>query len=288
MKPEIRIAWRDGASLAFQVVGDGPRDLLYLPGIESNVDLMWEVPAYRDFLTRLSSFGRLITHDRRGLGCSDRLPAGLAATLEQGRDDLLAVLDAVGSRRPIIFAVQEAAFPVLSFAATHPERVERLVLFGASPSLSWSEDLPHGWTDERWDEELQRWSEVTSLSHFLDAHARTVAPSLEGDDDARRALRRLLMGTESLGAAIAEARMLSRVDLRSILPSISTQTLVIRRDDDASVPAASSRFLADHLARGEYLEIPGRDAIPWVGDQDPIFEALRAFMDVEDPAPTSG
>lgn len=278
MKPDTRIAWRQGFALAYQVVGEGADDVLYLPAYESNVDLMWDVPAYRGFLERMSSLGRLITHDRRGLCCSDRLPPGAAVTLEETCGDLLAILDAAGCRRATVFAVQEAVFPVLLLAATHPERVERLVLFGASPSYAWSEDLPDGWTEEQWDAELRGWEQVTSLGEFLDGHARAIAPSLD-DGAALDALRRLLAGTIGMGAAVAESRKLSSVDMRPILASVTAPTLVIRRASDEMASPSSGRFLAEHVAEGEYVEVPGRDSLPWVGDTEPILQAIERFID---------
>jgi pimeloyl-ACP methyl ester carboxylesterase len=278
VEPEIRVAWRDGFALAYQVVGGGDRDIVYLPGYESNVDLMWDIPAYRSFLDGLGSLGRLITHDRRGLGCSDRLPPGTAATLEETRDDLLAVMDAAGSRRATVFAVQEAVFAVLLLAATRPERIDRLVFFGASPSYAWSEDLPDGWTGEQWDEELRSWAAVTSTTAFTEAHARSVAPSLSDDDDALHALGRLLRSTEGMGAAISDARTLSSVDVRDLLPSVEAPTLVIRREDDGSAPASGGRFLAERVAEGRYVEIPGRDSLPWVGDSEPIMREVARFV----------
>ena len=141
--------WRDGFALAYQVYGEGERDLVYLPGYESNVDRMWDIAAYRSFLESLATLGRLITHDRRGLGCSDRLPPGTAATVEEGRDDLVAVLDAAGiatchDRRRAGGGLRGPP------ARGHtPGRVDRLVLYGATPSYAWSEDLPDGWTEQK-------------------------------------------------------------------------------------------------------------------------------------------
>ena len=278
MDADIRIAWHQGFALAYQVTGTGTDDIVYLPGYESNVERMWQIPGYRAFLEALSSFGRLITHDRRGLGCSDRLPPGVAVTLEQGRDDLVAVLDAAGSRRAIVFAVQEAVFPALLLAATRPQLVERLVLFGATPSYAWSEDLPDAWSEEEWEAQIRDWEGVTSLTAFLDEHARAIAPSLHGDADALSALRDLLMSTTSLGAAVAESRNLSRIDLRPVVPTIAAPTLVIRRIDDRMASATGARWLADHVERGEYLEVPGKDSLPWIGDSGPILRAVERFM----------
>lgn len=278
VKPEIELTWRDGFALAYQVYGEGERDLVYPPGYESNVDRMWDVAAYRSFLESLATLGRLITHDRRGLGCSDRLPPGSAATVEEGRDDLLAVLDAAGSRRATIVAVQEAVFVALLLAATHPARVDRLVLFGATPSYAWSEDLPDGWTEQQWDDELGAWASVENLTGFIEEHARSLAPSLDGDADELRTLGSLLLSTESIGAAVADARQLSGVDMRPVLASVSAPTLVIRRADDAAASPSSGRYLAEHIVDGEYVEVPGADSLPWLGDRGPVVDAIALAM----------
>jgi pimeloyl-ACP methyl ester carboxylesterase len=152
------------------------------------------------------------------------------------------------------------------------------VLFGATPSYSWSEDLPDGWTMERWAEEHRAWAAVTDLSGFLDEHARGIAPSLEGDATGLESLRRLLMATETLGAAVEESRALSRIDLRSVLPSVRCPVLVIRRADDATASPSGGRFLADHVPDGIFVEVPGRDGLPWVGDAEPVLLAVERFL----------
>jgi len=165
----------------------------------------------------------------------------------------------------------------LSLATSHPERVERLVLFGAAPSYARSEDLPDAWTEEQWATEIRTWEGVTSFSGFLDEHARAIAPSFDDDVEALLALRHLLASTMSMGAAIAESRTLSRIDMREVLPSVAAPTLVIRRTDDQMASATGGRFLAEHTVHGQYVEVPGRDSLPWVGDADPILRAIERF-----------
>ena len=177
MEPNIRVAWHEGFALALQVVGDGDVDLLHLPGFESNVDAMWTIPAYRAFLERLASIGRLITHDRIGLGCSDRLPPGVAPTLERSRDALLAVLDVAGSRRVTVLAVQEAVFPALSLAADHPEAGRRSRAVRSDAELRMVRGPARRMTPERWEQEHRAWAAVTDLTGFLEEHARGIAPS---------------------------------------------------------------------------------------------------------------
>jgi pimeloyl-ACP methyl ester carboxylesterase len=288
VKPDVRITWNDGFALAYQVVGQARNDLVYLPGFESNVDLMWDIPSYRRFLERLSSFTRLITLDRRGVGCSDRLPPGVAPTLEDLADDVVAVMQAASSDSATVVAVQASAFVALLLAATHPERVERLILFGASPSWERSDDLPDEWSREQWESEHRRLERVTKASDEAEGYIRSAAPSFFGDAASKRALASLFLNTQGLGAGIAEERMFSETDLRAILPSIVAPTLCVRREDDGSAPVSSVRYLAEHIRSGEYVEIPGADSLPWIGDQEPIVELVERSMGVEPAASTPG
>ena len=287
MKPDVRITWNDGFAIAYQVVGSAPRDLVYLPGFESNVELMWDIPIYRHFLEELASFSRLITVDRRGAGCSDRLPPGVSPTLEEIADDVLAAMGAANSPHATLFATQEAAFPAMLLAATHPSQVDGLVLFGASPSWARSDELPDEWSAERWETQHRSVERSTNATDFADGYIRSAAPSLFGDEAAKRALAGLFLNTAGIGAATAESKMFSELDLRDTLPSIAAPTLVLRRKDDEVTAASSARFLAEHVQRGEFVEIAGRDSLPWIGDQQPVLEAVQRFMGAERSAPVS-
>ena len=282
MKPDVRFTWNDGFALAYQVVGKGRNDLVYLPGYVSNVDLQWDVPPYARFLERLASFSRLIVMDRRGCGCSDRLPPGQAATLEEMVSDVVAVMDTVGARRATMFAESEHAFVAMLLAATRPLLVSRLVLFTASPSWKRSDDLPDEWTPEDWGSQIRWMGGVTSLMDHEEQHVR--GTSLERDPSMWRALASLLVNTEGLGAGMAEARMWSEVDLRHVLPSIAAPTLVMRRQGDRDSEASSGRYLAEHVQNGRFVDLPGDDQLAWIGDHDPVFEELLAFMGTEAPA----
>ena len=281
MKPDVRFTWNDGFALAYQVVGKGREDLVYLPGYISNVDLQWDVPPYARFLERLASFSRLILMDRRGCGCSDRLPPGQAATLEELVSDVVAVMDTVGARRATMFAEQEHAFVAMLLAAARPLLVSRLVLFCASPSWARSDELPDEWSSEDWESQIRWMGGVTSAMEHEEQHVR--GTSLERDTGTWRALASLLINTEGLGASMAEARMWSEVDLRHVLPSISAPTLVMRRQDDRNSESSSGRYLADHVQNGRFVELPGGDALSWVGDHDPVFEELLPFLGTEVP-----
>jgi class 3 adenylate cyclase len=283
MKPDVRFTWNDGFALAYQVVGKGRDDLVYLPGYTSNVDLQWDVPPYARFLERLASFSRLILMDRRGVGCSDRLPPGQAATLEELVSDVVAVMDTVGARRgATVFAEQESAFIAMILAATRPLLVSRLVLFCATPSWARSEDLPDEWTPEDWESQIRWMGGVTSAMESEEQHVR--GSSLERDPSNWRALASLLINTSGLGAMKAEARMFSQVDLRHVLPSIAAPTLVMRRQDDINSESTSGRYLADHVHNGRFVELPGNDPLSWEGEHDPVFEELLPFLGTEAPA----
>jgi class 3 adenylate cyclase len=288
MKPDVRYTWNDGYALAYQVIGRRAEDLVYLPGFASNVDLMWDIPTYRTFLERLASFCRLITVDRRGVGCSDRLPPGVAPTLEEITGDVLAVMEAASSSsHATILAVQEAAFSALLLAATHPYRISRMILFSASPSWVRSDALPDEWSSEQWEATIRSAERLTSSRQFSDAYVRDTLPSIYDDETMVEAFDSLLMNTTGLGAAVAEMRMFAETDLRDVLPSINVPTLVLRREGDEPVPESSSRYLAEHIAGAEYVEIPGRDALPWAGDLEPVLEAIQRFMGVEHRPPVS-
>jgi pimeloyl-ACP methyl ester carboxylesterase len=154
-QPETRFAWNGDVALAYQMIGSGERELLYLPGILSNVDLMWDWPEYARFLRRLNSFARLILMDRRGYGSSERFSPDAVAPLEVLVDDVLVVLDEAGVGRVAVFAYEEANFLAALLAASRPERVSHLVLLDPSASWTRNEDLPWEWTRERWEEQIE-------------------------------------------------------------------------------------------------------------------------------------
>lgn len=283
MKPDVRFTWNDGFALAYQVVGNGRDDLVYLPGYISNVDLQWDVPPYARFLERLASFSRLILMDRRGVGCSDRFPPGHGATLEEQVSDVVAVMDTVGARRgATVFAEQETAFIAMLLAATRPKLVSRLVLFCATPSWARSEELPDEWSPEDWESQIRWMGGVTSALETEEQHVR--GTSLGRDPSLLRALASLLINSQGLGASLADARMFSQVDLRHVLPSIAAPTLVMRRQDDINSASTSGRYLADHVQNGRFVELPGSDSLAWEGDLDPVFDELLPFLGTEAPA----
>jgi class 3 adenylate cyclase len=276
--------WR----LAYEVLGDGP-DLMYLPGWVSNVEANWLTPDHARFIQGLASFSRTIVSDRRGNGCSDRLPPGQTSTLEEGVEDLRLIARAAQSSQAAVFGVQEGGFYALLAAATHPERFTKLVLFGAAHTWQRTDETPWGWSDEQFEDSEAAFS-GPALSGVADGYIRTALPSYAGDPVAVRRMVTLLALTESPGSGIAETRMLRQINLRDLLPTIVVPTLVLHRAEDPVEPIESGRYLAEHIPGATLVELPGRDALPWVGESEAVIEEIRRFVVGEDaPAarPTS-
>ena len=274
--PELRYAHNDGFALAYQVLGDGP-DLIYLPGWVSNVEGNWLAPDHARFLERLSSFSRTIVIDRRGTGCSDRLPPGEAMTLEEGVEDLRMVAREAHSSRPALFGVQEGGFYALLAAATHPERFTKLILFGAAHTWRKTSETPWQWSDEDFEDNEAAFS-GPGLSEVARTYIRYALPSYAGDAAAVRRMATLLALTQGPGSGMSESQKLREVDLRDLLPSIRVPTLVLHRTDDPVEPVMSGRFLAGHIEGATLVELPGRDALPWVGESDAVLDEIEAFL----------
>jgi pimeloyl-ACP methyl ester carboxylesterase len=261
-RPDTRITRSGELPLAYQVFGEGPTDLVYLPAFACNVEGNWDVPGIASFLRGLASFTRVVVMDRRGSGCSERLPPGQAATLEEMVDDLDVVMRAASCRRTTLFAVQETAFIAMMAAATHPHRFERLILFGAAPCWRRNDEVPWAWGDEEWEAAFAEFRSYTSIKDFYDGYVRAAAPSLIGDPVTTRLLATLGLLTNGPLAGEAESRRFSDIDVRSLLPVITVPTLVLHRTDDPVEPVQSGRFLAEHIPGATLLELPGDDGLP--------------------------
>jgi len=250
-RPDTRYAKSGDLNIAYQVVGDGPRDLIYVPGWISNVELNWEEPALAHVLERLASFSRLILFDKRGTGLSDPVPQDRLPTLEERMDDVRAVLDAVDSRQTAVFGFSEGGLMSVLFAATYPERTTALVLFGVFAKRIWSPDYP--WAprpDDREREiaELERnWSERMDVDQLV--------PS---EDDAFKArLATYFRRSASPGAAAALMRMNTQLDVRDVLPAIQAPTLVLHRTDDQDASVEEGRWIAARIPGATFVELPG-------------------------------
>jgi class 3 adenylate cyclase len=249
--PETRYAKSGDLNIAYQVIGSGPRDLVYVPGFVSNLDLVWENPGWVHFFTRLSAFSRLILFDKRGTGLSDRV-AGIA-TLEERMDDVRAVMDAVGSERAALWGMSEGGPMSLLFAATYPERATALVIYGSyarHPVLS----LESG-VNERIARIDRSWGSGEYMLQYF-------APSFIADDAIRQRLGRVERQSASPAAAIAISRMNGEIDARDILPTIHLPTLIMHRSGDVTCPVEAGRYLARNIPGAKYVELPGENHVP--------------------------
>jgi pimeloyl-ACP methyl ester carboxylesterase len=279
--PSIRYARSGDVHVAYQQLGEGPLDLVFVPGAWSHLEVFWEEPSAARFLRRLAGFARLILFDKRGTGLSDRVE--VLPTLEQRMDDVRAVMDAVGSERAALLGVSEGGPMCALFAATYPRRTTQLVLLGSSPRLLEADDYPWGRParlTDRFVERIERdWGQGISLPLF--------APSAVGDERLERWFGRLERLGASPGAAVALTHMAAETDVRHLLPSISVPTLVLHRTEDRVVPVEAGRYLAERIPGARYRELPGNDHFPWFGDAEAILAEIEEFVTGTRPAPES-
>ena len=274
MIPQTRYARSGKVNIAYQVTGEGPLDLVYVPGWVSHVELRWEEPDHARFLHRLASFSRLITFDKRGTGLSDRVPDDQLPTLETRMDDLRAVMDAVGSKRAALFGYSEGGNMCMLFAATHPERTVALVTYSCFAKRIWSPDYPWAPTPEARAKEYEQvereWGNEMDLAHYI--------PSKMHDREFARRLATYYRNAASPSAAVALLRMNTQIDVRSVLPTIGVPTLVLHRTGDLDVNIEEARWLASQIPGARFVELQGDDHMPWAGDQDSILEEVQEFL----------
>jgi class 3 adenylate cyclase/pimeloyl-ACP methyl ester carboxylesterase len=253
--PQTRFARTDeGFSLAYQTVGVGPPDIVLIPSL-TGIDAVWDEPSYAAFLEHLATLGRLILFDVRGFGASDPVPAGALPTPEEWMGDTRAVLAAVGSETCHLIAHGASCFIGMLFAAQYPGRTKSLVLVEATARLREDRDYPIGVSAEALERFL-KWNDATwGTEDSVNVHA----PSKVGDQAFRRWLARFERISMSRSANAAQTRWATMLDMRAVLPSIHTPTLVLSRRDCLMIPSAQGRFLADAIAGARYVEVPGRD-----------------------------
>ena len=275
MAPTTRYARTpEGVSIAYQVIGDGPRDLVWVPGWVSHVEAAWDEPTMARFFERLATFSRLILFDKRGTGLSDRVPDSALPTLETRMGDVHAVCDAVGSERAALFGVSEGVSMCALFAATYPGRTSAIILFGGFARRLVAPDYPWGASVEQREaflEEIERdWGGPVGLD--------IRAPSMVGDARFRETWAHYLRLGASPGAALALTRMNAAIDVRPILEAIRIPTLVLHRTGDRTIPVESGRYLAEHIPEASFVELPGDDHLPWIGDSDAIIGEIEQFL----------
>jgi DNA-binding winged helix-turn-helix (wHTH) protein/pimeloyl-ACP methyl ester carboxylesterase len=275
IKPKTQYATgADQVNIAYQVVGEGPLDLVFVMGWVSNLEYFWLEPSFARFLARLASFSRLILFDKRGTGLSDPVPVSDLPTLEQRMTDVQVVLDAVGSRRAALLGVSDGGPMCALFAATYPERTSALVMIGTYAKRTRSADYPWAPTEEEYAvflEEIRKdWGGPVGIV------AR--APSVAYDPQFREWWAAYLRCGASPGAALALTQMNAEIDMRNVFPSIRVPTLVLHRTDDACLPAGGGRYIASLIPGAKYVELEGRDHLPFIGDQDEILSEIEEFL----------
>ncbi len=272
--PETRYARSGDVDIAYQVLGDGPLDLVFVMGWVSHLEYFWKEPSFARFLRRLASFSRLILFDKRGTGLSDRVPIALLPSLELRMDDVRAVMDAVGSQRAAICGVSEGGPLSALFAATYPEKTLALVMIGTYAKRIRDESYPWGPTlaeREAFFEEIhRRWGGPVGIE--------SRAPSMAGDPKFRDWWATYLRMGASPGAAIALTKMNAEIDVRQVLGSVRVPTLVLHRTDDQCLLVEEGRFVASLIPGARMMELPGADHLPFVGDQNEILDAIEGFV----------
>jgi pimeloyl-ACP methyl ester carboxylesterase/class 3 adenylate cyclase len=272
MKPQTRYARSGDVNIAYQVVGEGPRDLVLVPGWLSNIEVFWEDPRVTRFLERLASFSRLILFDKRGTGLSDRVAD--MPYIETRMDDVRAVLDAVGSTRAALCGYSEGGPMCALFAATYPERTSALIMLGSYARLRPDADYPWGRppeANEVWIEECRRdWGGPVGMAIRV--------PTLAADESARQWWARFLRMSASPAGAVALIRMNYQIDIRHVLPVIRVPTLILHSAGDRTIDVGAGRFLAERIAGAKYVELPGIDHVPWGDDSDAILGEIEEFL----------
>jgi class 3 adenylate cyclase/pimeloyl-ACP methyl ester carboxylesterase len=270
--PKTRYARSGDLQIAYQVVGDGPIDLVFVPGFVSHIELLWENPWSAGFFEHLASFSRLILFDKRGMGGSDRPPQ--PSTLEEGMDDVLAVMDAAGSERAALFGASEGGPMSMLCAATHPDRVSALALLATFPRMletdGYGPGLPEEVIDAFFDVLEADWGGPAAIHMF--------APSMADDERFRDAWARYLrLGTSPRGAQ-SLMRLYKEIDVRHVLGAIAVPTLVLHRKGDLVVQAGAGRYIAEHIPGARFVELPGDDHLPWAGDWHPLIGEVEEFL----------
>lgn len=271
-------------NIAYQVVGDGPVDIVFVMGWVSHLEYFWEEPHFAAFLNRLASFSRLILFDKRGTGLSDRVPLAELPTLEQRMEDVHAVMDAVGSEKAVLVGVSEGGPMCSLFAATYPERTAALVMIGTYAKRIRDDDYPWAPTEEQRNaffELMQReWGGPVGIDDR--------APSLANDEAFREWWATYLRMGASPGAAVALTKMNAEIDVRGVLPSVRVPTLVIHRSGDMCLKVEEGRFVAGQIPDAKYVELGGIDHLPFVGGSEEILDEIESFVSGLDEADDYG
>lgn len=273
MTPETRYAKSGGLDIAYQVVGDGPLDIVFVQGFVSHLDLAWETRTFGDPFRRLASLGRLIVFDKRGVGLSDRTTR--VPTLEERMDDLRAVLDAAGSTRAAIIGISEGGPMALLFAASYPERVSALVLWATFARIAAAPDYPEGTPPEAFEHTFRFIERAWGTGHGIRVISVQDAPR---EPSMLALMARFERSAATPSGAIACLRFAAEVDVRHILPTISVPTLVVHRTGDPLIPVVHGRYLAEHIPGARFLEVPGDFHLSAIGQDGPVLDGIEEFL----------
>jgi class 3 adenylate cyclase/pimeloyl-ACP methyl ester carboxylesterase len=272
--PETRYAKKDGVHIAYQVVGEADLDLLLVSAWFSHLEARWEIPGFAHYLRRLSSFSRLISFDKHGIGLSDPIPLDRLPPLEEWMDDVRAVLDAIGCDRAAVMGANEGSLMAAFFAATYPERVTALVLANATARPAWAADHPWGRPPDAVEALVGLIEQTWGKGDVMAA----LNPSIANDQNALEAWGRFMRLSASPAVAAAVTRMAFELDVREILPAISAPTLVVQRRGNPLIPPESGRDVARRIPGAKFVEVPGDDYGFAVGDVDVVIDEVEEFL----------
>jgi pimeloyl-ACP methyl ester carboxylesterase/class 3 adenylate cyclase len=273
VQPETRYARSGDLNIAYQVVGDGPFDLVFVPGYVTHMEMQWKIPTFAPFLEELASFSRLIRFDKRGTGMSDRITG--APTLEMRMDDVRAVMDAGGSKRAAFYGLSEGAAMSLLFAATYPERTAALVVRSAFPRSMWAHDYPWGRSEEQYEQEVNRALQAFGPREQARESVRDLG---EFTDEETDAFLEMIRYGASPGAVEALHRMNREIDVRQVLPAVRVPTLILRGSEDKLVPAEVAQYMAANMPSARVVEIPGAGHLAFANYYPAIISEVRGFL----------
>jgi class 3 adenylate cyclase len=272
----VRYADSESGQIAFQVIGQGPPDLVYVPALVNHIEALWDIPEMARHVEALASFCRLIVLDKRGSGLSDPLPAGRVATVEERMEDITAVLDVVGADRPWFFATADGVAVAVVHAATHPERVAGLVVYAGSARALVADDMPFG-LPERLVPRTLEWVR-SSWGNDDDAGLDALAPSMAGERRWRAALARIERRACTPATAVRHWQTVYATDIRHVLPMLSVPTLVLQVTGDHVVPVEHGRYLARHIPAATYVELAGTDHLYFAENAEQIEDHIERFV----------
>jgi class 3 adenylate cyclase len=272
--PETRYARAGGAHVAYQVLGNGPTDIVLVDQWFSHMDGQWDVAPAAEFRRRLASFSRLIMFDKRGIGLSDPVPIAQLPTIEEWIEDLRTVLDAVGSERAALIANLGGGLMSIVCAATYPDRISALIVADGYARIRRAPDYPEGEPDDAVEDRLAK----IETEHGRGILVKFFAPSLASDTRLIDTFARYERQSASPGTAVAMIKMLYGADVRSVLPVVRVPTLVIQHTDVRTHPPALGRYIADHIPSAKLVMLPGADNLIWAGDQDAVIAEIQEFI----------